>query len=301
MAVAIPADAQVRLKRSSSLALAWRRFLRRRWAVVAGIFILLELLMAVFAPLIAPYSPYYSDYTATYQKPSSKHLMGTDDLGRDVLSRVIYGTRVSYAVGILSQVCVVIIGLPIGAIAGLLGGWVDYLVMRLIDVLSSIPGMLLYILLLVALGGGTANVYLAVGNIILAMSITGWIGIARLVRGQVLSIKESDYVRASRSMGAKDSWIIKTHIIRNSLTPVVISMTLGVPGAMFGEAGLSYLGLGISPPTPSWGQMIGIYQSYARAWPHLILYPAIFLAITMLFWIILGDGVRDALDPNIRM
>ena len=301
MAVAIPADAQVRMKRSSSLALAWRRFLRRKWAVVAGIFILLELLMAVFAPLIAPYNPYYSDYTATYQKPSSKHLMGTDDLGRDVLSRVIYGTRVSYAVGILSQVCVVIIGLPIGAIAGLLGGWVDYLVMRLIDVLSSIPGMLLYILLLVALGGGTANVYLAVGNIILAMSITGWIGIARLVRGQVLSIKESDYVRASRSMGAKDSWIIKTHIIRNSLTPVVVSMTLGVPGAMFGEAGLSYLGLGISPPTPSWGQMIGIYQSYARAWPHLILYPAIFLAITMLFWIILGDGVRDALDPNIRM
>jgi oligopeptide transport system permease protein len=301
MAVAIPADAQVRTKRSSSLALAWRRFLRRRWAVVAGIFILLELLMAVFAPLIAPYSPYYSDYAATYQKPSSKHLMGTDDLGRDVLSRVIYGTRVSYAVGILSQVCVVIIGLPLGAIAGLLGGWVDYLIMRVIDVLSSIPGMLLYILLLVALGGGTANVYKAVGNIILAMSITGWIGIARLVRGQVLSIKESDYVRAARSMGAKNSWIIKTHIIRNSLTPVVVSMTLGVPGAMFGEAGLSYLGLGISPPTPSWGQMIGIYQSYARAWPHLILYPAIFLAITMLFWIILGDGVRDALDPNIRM
>jgi oligopeptide transport system permease protein len=131
--------------------------------------------------------------------------------------------------------------------------------------------------------------------------LTGWIGIARLVRGQVLSIKESDFVRASRSMGAKNGWIIKTHIMRNALTPVVVSMTLGVPGAMFAEAGLSFLGLGISPPTPSWGQMIGIYQSYARAWPHLILYPAIFLAITMLFWIILGDGVRDALDPNIRM
>lgn len=301
MAVSLTADTRLKTKRASSLALAWRRFLSRKLAVVAGIFILLELLMAVFAKYIAPYSPYYSDYTATYQKPSSKHLMGTDELGRDVLSRVIYGTRVSNAVGILSQVCVVALGLPIGAIAGLLGGWVDFVIMRVIDVLSSIPGLLLYILLMVALGGGTANVYKALGNIILAMSLTGWIGIARLVRGQVLSIKESDFVRASRSMGAKNGWIIKTHIMRNALTPVVVSMTLGVPGAMFAEAGLSFLGLGISPPTPSWGQMIGIYQSYARAWPHLILYPAIFLAITMLFWILLGDGVRDALDPNIRI
>jgi len=301
MAVSIPADARIKTKRSSSLALAWGRFLHRKWAVAAGIFILLELLMAIFAPLVAPYSPYYSDYTATYQKPSSRHLMGTDDFGRDVLSRVIYGARVSYAVGLLSQVVIVIIGLPLGAIAGLLGRWVDFVIMRIIDVLSSIPGLLLYILLMVALGGGSGNIYQALGNIILAMSLTGWIGIARLVRGQVLSIKESDYVRASRSMGAKNTWIIKTHIMRNALTPVVVSMTLGVPGAMFAEAGLSYLGLGISPPTPSWGQMIGIYQAYARAWPHLILYPAIFLAITMLFWIILGDGVRDALDPNIRM
>jgi oligopeptide transport system permease protein len=301
MAVSIPADARIKTKRASSLALAWGRFLHRKWAVAAGIFILLELLIAIFAPLVAPYSPYYSDYTATYQKPSSRHLMGTDDFGRDVLSRVIYGARVSYAVGVLSQVVIVIIGLPLGAIAGLLGGWVDFVIMRIIDVLSSIPGLLLYILLMVALGGGSGNIYQALGNIILAMSLTGWIGIARLVRGQVLSIKESDYVRASRSLGAKNGWIIKTHIMRNALTPVVVSMTLGVPGAMFAEAGLSYLGLGISPPTPSWGQMIGIYQSYARAWPHLILYPAIFLAITMLFWIILGDGVRDALDPNIRM
>ena len=301
MAVSITADTKTKARRASSLALAWHRFLRQRWAVVAGILIILELLMAIAAPLIAPYSPYYSDYTATYKPPNSKHLMGTDDLGRDVLSRVIYGARVSYAVGMLSQIAVVLIGLPIGAVAGLLGGWVDYLIMRIIDILSSIPGLLLYILLMVALGGGSANIYKALGNIILAMAITGWIGIARLVRGQVLSIKESDYVRASRSMGAKNGWIIKTHIIRNSLTPVVVSMTLGVPGAMFAEAGLSFLGLGIAPPTPSWGQMIGIYQAYVRAWPHLILYPAIFLAVTMLFWIVLGDGVRDALDPNIRM
>lgn len=284
-----------KVRRASSFSLAWRRFLTRKAAVVALAFILLEILVAVFAKYIAPYDPYYSDYAATYQQTSNaKHWLGTDDLGRDVLSRLIYGTRVSYAVGVLSQIALVVIGLPIGALAGLIGGWLDYVLMRLIDILSSIPGLLLYILLMIALGAGLPN-------IILAMTITGWIGIARLVRGQVLSLKESDFVRASRSMGGNTSWITRTHIIRNALSPVIVSMTLGVPGAMFGEAGLSFLGLGIPPPTPSWGQMIGVYQTYVRSFPYLVVYPALILAITMLAWIILGDGVRDALDPNIRI
>ena len=191
------------------------------------------------------------------------------------------------------RVFVVAIGLPLGAIGGLVGGWLDFTLTRLIDVLSSIPGLLLYILLMIALGAGLQNM-------ILAFTITGWIGIARLVRGQVLSLKETDYVRAARAMGAGTSWIVRTHILRNSLTPVIVSMTLGVPGAMFAEAGLSFLGLGVPPPTPSWGQMIGVYQGFVRTSPHLILYPSLVLAITMLAWIILGDGVRDALDPNIR-
>lgn len=281
-------------RRASSLAISWRRFLQQKWAVVALIFILLQVVTAVFAPWIAPYDPYYSDFLSTYQKPSSNYWFGTDDLGRDILSRIIYGTRVSYAVGVLSQIAIVLIGLPIGAVAGLMGGKVDFIIMRLIDVLSSIPGLLLYILLMVALGAGLEN-------IILAMAITGWIGIARLVRGQVLSLKESDFVRASRSMGGNTFWIMRTHIIRNTLSPVIVSMTLGVPGAMFAEAGLSFLGLGIPPPRPSWGQMIGIYQSFVRTFPHMILFPSLVLAITMLAWIVLGDGVRDALDPNIRM
>jgi oligopeptide transport system permease protein len=281
------------VRRSSSAALAWRRFLQRKMAVAALIFIVLQVLMAVFAYQISPYHPQFSDYSATYAGPSADHWFGTDDLGRDIFSRIIHGTRVSYAVGVFSQIFIVLIGLPLGAFAGLRGGWIDFSLMRLIDVLSSIPGLLLYILLMVALGAGLEN-------IILAMAITGWIGIARLVRGQVLSLKESDFVRASRSMGAKTGWIVRTHIIRNTMTPVIISMTLGVPGAMFAEAGLSFLGLGISPPTPSWGQMIGIYQGFVRTWPHMILAPALVLAVTMLAWIILGDGVRDALDPNIR-
>jgi ABC-type dipeptide/oligopeptide/nickel transport system permease subunit len=281
------------VKRSSTAALAWRRFLGKKVAVAALVFILLQVLVAIFAPLIAPYDPYRSDYTATYSAPSAKYLLGTDELGRDMLSRIIYGTRVSYTVGVLSQVLLIAIGLPLGAIAGLVGGWFDYVLTRVIDILSSIPGLLLYILLVVAIGAGLSS-------ILIAMSLTGWIGIARLIRGQVLTLKQSDFVRASRSMGAGTGWILRSHIVRNSLTPVIVSMTLGVPGAMFGEAGLSFLGLGIPAPTPSWGQMIGVYQSYVRTSPHLILYPSLVLAVTMLAWILLGDGVRDALDPNIR-
>lgn len=289
-----PAIAALRpARRASSVEQAWKRFTRNKWAVGALIFILLQIVVAVFAGFIAPYDPYFSDYSVAYTPPSAQHWLGVDDLGRDMFSRIIFGMRISLAVGIISQVAMVIIGLPIGAIAGLMGGWVDYLLMRVIDILSSIPGLLLYILLMIALGAGLPN-------IILAMSLTGWIGIARLVRGQVLSLKESDFVRAARAMGAGTSWIVRTHILRNSLTPVIVSMTLGVPGAMFAEAGLSFLGLGVPPPAPSWGQMVGIYQGFVRTSPHLILYPSIALAITMLAWIILGDGVREALDPNIR-
>lgn len=281
------------LRRASTGALAWRRFLRNKVAVGALAFIVLQLLVAVFAQYIAPYDPYFSDYAVTYGPPSATHWLGTDDLGRDLLSRLIYGTRVSYSVGLLSQLAIIVIGLPLGALAGLAGGWFDFVLTRVIDVLSSIPGLLLYILLVIALGAGLSS-------ILIAMSLTGWIGIARLIRGQVLTLKESDFVRASRSMGAGTSWILRAHIARNSLTPVIVSMTLGVPGAMFGEAGLSFLGLGIPAPTPSWGQMIGVYASYVRTSPHLVLYPSLILAVTMLAWILLGDGVRDALDPNIR-
>jgi len=257
-------------------------------------FIIMQVLVAIFAPWIVPHNPYSGDYTATWQLPNSKYWLGTDDLGRDVLSRLIYGTRVSLGVGIFSQLVIVLIGLPIGALAGLLGGWVDYIIMRIVDVLSALPGLLLYILIMIALGSGFIN-------IIIAMSVTGWIGIARLVRGQVLSLKETDYVRAARAMGASQGHIVATHLIRNSLTPVIVAVTLGVPGAMFSEAGLSFLGLGISPPTPSWGQMIGLYQSYIQPWWHLVVFPAILLAITMLAWILVGDGLRDALDPSIRI
>ena len=299
MEASVPAAGQFkRVKRASSLQKAWFRFTRRRAAVAGLVFILFEIGFTLTSPLFVKakliYDPYFNDYMSSYQAPSIKHLFGTDEFGRDVVSRLIFGAQVSYAVGIGANLSAMIIGLIIGSLAGLLGGWLDYVIMRVIDVLSYVPTILLYILLMIALGGSLVN-------IIIAMSLTGWIGIARLVRGQVLSLKQTDYVRAARAMGASTNQIIFAHMLRNSMTPVIISAALGVPGAMFGEAALSFIGLGIAPPTPSWGQMIGYYQASIQAWPWLVIFPALVLAVTMLAWILMGDGLRDALDPNIRV
>lgn len=293
MAVSMQARAVSATRRTGSLSRAWRRFRRRKLALVAVAFIILELAVAIFAPLLAPFDPYAGDYAATWQLPSRTHWLGTDELGRDVLSRLIYGARISLAVGIVSQFVIVLVGVPIGACAGLIGGWFDYAVMRVVDVLSSLPPLLFYILLLVVLGAGFQN-------IIIAMAVTGWIGIARIVRGQVLSLKETDFIRATRAMGGGTWHIVTVHLVRNTLTPVIVAMTLGVPAAMFAEAGLSFLGLGISPPRTSWGQMIGAYQQYIQVYWHLTVFPAIVLALTMLAWVVVGDALRDALDPSVR-
>lgn len=268
-----------------------QRFRRNRLAVAALIFIVFEIAAAVFAPWIAPFNPYKGDFLATWQTPNSIHWFGTDDLGRDVFSRIIYGARISISVGVFSQIAIAAIGLPIGALAGLKGGWTDFAIMRVIDVLSSLPSMLFYILLMVALGAGF-------WNLIFALALTGWIGMARLIRGQVLSLKETDYVKASRTMGASTTHIIKIHLLPNALTPIIVSLALGIPGAMFAEAGLSFLGLGVPSPNASWGQMIGMYQVYIRTAWHLTIFPSLILAITMLAWFVLGDGIRDALEKS---
>jgi len=271
----------------------WRRFVRNKFAVAALGFIILEVIVAFAAPYIAPYDPYKGDFLATWALPGKTHWLGADDLGRDVLSRLIYGARISISVGVLSQLAIALVGVPIGALAGLKGGLLDYVVMRFIDVLSSLPTILFYIILMVALGAGF-------WNLILAMTLTGWIGIARLVRGQVLTLKNTDYVRASRAMGAGTFYILKKHILRNIISPIIVSIALGIPGAMLAEAGLSFLGLGIPAPQASWGQMIGMYQAYIRIAWHLTLFPALVLALTMLAWFLLADGIRDALDPSSR-
>ena len=269
----------------------WRRFAQNKIALSALIFIIFQIIVAIVASWIAPYNPYKGDFLATWETPSRLHWLGTDDLGRDVFSRLLYGARISISVGVLSQIAIAFVGIPVGALAGLKGGWLDYLIMRVIDVLSSLPTILFYILLMIALGAGF-------WNLILAMTLTGWIGIARLVRGQVLSLKRTDYVRASKAMGGGTFYIIRKHILRNVITPIVVSIALGIPGAMFAEAGLSFLGLGIPAPQASWGQMIGMYQGFIRTAWHLTLFPSIVLAITMLAWFMFADGIRDALDTT---
>ena len=275
--------------RTNSFLRFWRRFAHNKIAVIALCFIIFQIIIAAFAPYIALYNPYKGDFLATWETPNRTHWLGTDDLGRDVLSRLLYGARISISVGVLSQLAIALVGVPIGALAGLKGGWLDYVIMRVIDVLSSLPTILFYILLMVALGAGF-------WNLILAMTLTGWIGIARLVRGQVLSLKKTDYIRASRAMGGSTFYIFKKHILRNVMSPIIVSMTLGIPTAMFAEAGLSFLGLGVPPPEVSWGQMIGMYQPYIRTAWHLTLFPAIILALTMLAWFLLADSVRNTLN-----
>lgn len=279
--------------RTNKILRFWRRFTRNKLAAVALVFIIFQILIAVFASELAPFNPYKGDFLATWETPNYIHWLGTDDLGRDTLSRLLYGARISISVGILSQLAVAIVGVPIGAAAGLKGGRFDYVVMRVIDVLSSLPTILFYILLMVALGAGF-------WNLILAMTLTGWIGIARLVRGQVLSLKKMDFVRASRSMGASNFYILKKHLLNNVLSQVIVAIAIGIPGAMFAEAGLSFLGLGIPSPGASWGKMIGTYQAYIRTAWHLTLFPSIVLALTMLAWFLVADGIREAFDVSNR-
>lgn len=261
---------------------------RSRIAAVAFCFIVSLIILAVAAPYIAPYNPYIGDFLATWETPNRFHWLGTDDLGRDVLSRLIYGARISLSVGVISQLAVAVVGIPLGALGGWKGGWIDYFLMRVIDVLSSLPTILFYILLMIWLGAGF-------WNLILAMTLTGWIGIARLVRGQVLSLKKRDFIRASKAMGGTTIYIFRKHILRNVLSPIIVSIALGIPSAMFAEAGLSFLGLGVPSPEISWGQMIGMYQPYIRTAWHLTLFPAIILALTMFSGFFLAEQIRQSL------
>lgn len=270
------------------------RFVHQKFAFICFLLIIAEAVIAAGAPIFAPYDPLKTDYTITWEPPMPGHVMGVDDLGRDVLSRLIYGGRISIAIGVVSQIAALAIGLPLGALAGMLGGWVDFAVTRFIEILTSVPTIFLYILMMIALGAGFQNM-------VLAMAITNWTGIARLVRGQVLSLKQTDYVRAAQAMGGDTKHIITAHLVRNALGPVLVSITFGVPSAMLAEAGLSFLGLGIRPPDTSWGQMVGMYQSYILTSWHLTVFPALVMSITMFLWYQFGEGLRVALDPSIQI
>lgn len=277
-----------------------RRFLRNRLAVISLLVLLAMAVAAVLAGLIAPHDPAAQDCaTGALRGPSGSHILGTDATCRDVFSRLVYGARVSLSVGILSQVAVFFIAVPIGALAALSARLVDNLLMRFTDLTYAFPDLLMIILLRQVLAG--ANVpggSLTV--IILAISLVGWVTIARLVRAQMLAQRERDYVLAAEAMGASRWRIAVTHLLPNSMGPVIVALTFAVPQAIFAEAALSFIGIGIAPPQPSWGGMVQAGYSAIYSVPMLVVYPALLIGLTMMAFTFLGDGLRDALDPQSR-
>jgi oligopeptide transport system permease protein len=272
---------------------AGRRLLRNKLAVAGGVVVVLLVLIAVFADFLAPYSYTKTNFGRLNEGPTATYPLGTDQLGRDMLSRMIYGARVSMLVGLGAQVLVVLIGVPIGALAGWAGGRVDTLLTRFIDVMYAFPRLLFVILVMSMLGAGLTNIFIAIG-------LTGWVGIARQTRAQVLALKQKEFVEGARALGARSWRLLVRHVLPNALSPIVVAVTFGIPEAIFTEAALSFIGVGINPPTPSWGQMVGEGQQYLRSSWHLCVVPSIAIAITMLSFTFLGDGVRDALDPKLK-
>ncbi|MBI4312690.1 MAG: ABC transporter permease [Chloroflexi bacterium] len=288
----LPSTTRAAPKSRGLYALAFQRLARNRLAMAGLVIIILLALAAIAAPLLSPYDPIKQNYDALAEAPNGKHWLGTDALGRDTFSRLVFGTRTSLIVGVFTQAIVLSIGVPIGLMAGYAGGRVDNLLMRGVDIVYAFPDLLFIILLRSVLGGGILMIFLAIG-------LVAWTSIARLVRGQVLAIKSEEYVTAARAVGASNAWIILRHVLPNAVGPLLVAVTFAIPRAIFVEAALSYIGIGVPPPTPSWGTMIQDGYTLIFVAKHLVLFPAIAIATVMLSFTFLGDGLRDALDPRI--
>jgi peptide/nickel transport system permease protein len=272
----------------------FRRVFFGRPVVIFGfVVIFLLVLAAIFAPLISPYDPNLPNLKENLQQPSLKHWLGTDNLGRDVVSRLIFGTRVSLMVGFVSVGVATVVGVNLGLLAGYFGKWLDAIVMRIIDGLMMIPPIILALVFAAVLGGGLKNVMIAMG-IALTPSY------CRLMRGQVLSIKQADYILMSHAIGSKDLRIMIKHIVPNCLPPLLVLITLNLGGAILAEAALSFLGIGVTPPTPAWGNMVFNGQRYVFKYPILSFAPGVCIMLVVLAFNMIGDGLRDALDPRLR-
>jgi peptide/nickel transport system permease protein len=270
-----------------------KRLLKNFAFTLGFILTMLLVLSALAAPWIAPHDPNVQDTARRLEEPSDKHPLGLDDLGRDVLSRIVYGARVSLRVGFSVVILASIIGITLGAIAGYFGGWADVLVMRLCDILLSFPGILLAIALVAVLGP-------SLNNVILALVVTAWVGYARLVRGQVLKVREMEFVTAAKALGARSPRVIILHVLPNIMNPVIVMATLGLGGVILSEAALSFLGLGVQPPTPSWGSMLTAGRRYLGLANHLAIFPGAAIMLAVMGLNFLGDGLIDALDPKYR-
>lgn len=271
----------------------WRRFRRNRVAIVCLMILLLLGIFAVFAPLLSTHPYYETNLALKNQPPSKRFWFGTDDLGRDMFIRIAWGARISLFVGITAAFIDLLVGVLWGGIAALIGGKVDNLMMRIADILYAIPYLLVVIMLMVVMGSGLIP-------ILIALTITGWIGMARIVRGQLYQLKEQEYILAAIALGAGRRRILFKHLIPNAMGPIIVTMTLTIPIAIFTEAFLSFLGLGVQAPMASWGTMASDGLPAMRYYPWRLFFPAFFISITMLAFNLVGDSLRDAIDPKLR-
>jgi len=289
-------DAQAGRQEDIIRATIRRMYRNNPLAVVSAAVIVLMILLAVFAPVIAPYKEAQQDLLMRLHPPCAKHLLGTDELGRDVFTRILYGARVSLVIGIIPPLISLMIGIVLGLAAGYFGKWVDYLIMRLADIMLSIPSLLLSMAIMYTLGRYASSII----SIFIALSLAGWASVARVVRSQTLSLKESEYVEAAHSIGVSSFRIMLRHILPNCVPSLLVLYTLNVPSCILSESTLSFLGVGVQPPAASWGLMVNQSKEFLFGMPWLALAPSIVIMIIVLAFNFLGDGLRDALDPYLQ-
>jgi len=266
---------------------------RNRLATLGAAVVVTLVLMAMFAPMLSPYDPFEIDLDLMTQAPSHAHWLGTDQFGRDLLTRIMFGTRISLWIGIVPTVLSMALGTALGLIGGFYGGWIDTAIMRLCDMVLAFPSLLLAMVVMYTLGASLVNIFIA-------LAVVGWAGTARVVRAQVLSLREKEFVEAARAIGVRNRVIMVRHILPNCLPALIVLFTLGIPGAIMSEATLSFLGVGAQPPTPSWGLIITSGKEYLFSAPWIAIAPGVFILITVLAFNFMGDGFRDALDPHMK-
>ncbi len=271
----------------------WEMFSKNKLALTGSAIVLFLLIVSIFAPWIAPYDPGAIDLKQVLAPPSAQHWFGTDQLGRDVLSRMIWGARISLKVGFVATGLAILIGMLLGAVAGYYGGWIDTLIMRFVDIMLCFPTFFLILAVIAFLEPSIWNIMLVIG-------LTGWMGVTRLVRADFISLRERDFVRAARAIGAGDARIIFLHILPNALASILVAATLGIAGAILTESALSFLGIGVQPPTPSWGNILTAGKDNIDIAWWLSLYPGLAILITVVGYNLLGEGIRDASDPRLK-
>ena len=272
---------------------AWKRFYKNKTAVVAPIVLFLLAMGAILAGVLTPFDPYEVVLSEVKQAPSSKHLLGTDEQGRDILTRLLFGARISLSVGFISVSISTLLGSIIGIVSAYFGGWVDVILSRIMEMIQSFPSILLAIIFMSVFGRG-------IENAVIAIAVVSIPGPARIIRSSALSAKEMDYVTSARAIGCTNIRIMFKHILPNILAPIIVNATMSVSGAILSLASLGFLGLGVQPPTAEWGYMLSDSRTYINSAPHMIMAPGVAIALTVLCFNLLGDGLRDALDPRLK-